>query len=932
MLGSKRFGARASRKFLLLAAASIVFAPSVAFAQNTVTGRVVDTNGAPLPGAEVVVSGTGQKVITDQQGRFVVPSLPEGPVTFNASYLGLPAGSQSVDVNASGANDTEIRLGGTSEDDTIVVLGTIFDSTARALNQQRSATSTKNIVSSDSIGRFPDSNIAEALQRVPGFGVERDQGEGNFISIRGAPSEFTSITVDGVSLPSTSPDTRAVDLGSIPSDVVSSLEVSKTLLPDQEADSIAGSVNLTTRSPFDDPRLKVAANGGVSYNEQGETSDYRLGGRISNVFGPVGVLLSGSLSQTDRKVDNFESVWDVVERPEGDKILGVPEQEYKDYDTRRERLAFTGAIEVRPDNVNKFFLRGSWSRRVDDEVRNLLAVIYSDGDLQEGATEGEATWNDARVEKEIRHRVMRDRSLVLTAGGEHEMTGFTFDYSAAYSEAKQDYPIRAQLRYRSALRPDITQDFNTNPDSPYISLFDSNEHLDTTGYAFREITFREQDTEQKEWSFQTNLKAHTSLFNSPATIQMGARARLRDIYADNEQWRDRSSAGAPLTPFADLLIDEPSQNFDYLLGNKLNPDLAKEYFAGIRGASQTDATRRIANSITSDYEATENVYSGYVMTRVEFDRANLVVGGRVEHTTFSGSAPTFNEVTEDFGLQSVSRSYTNFFPNATLRYELSDNLIARVALSRAIARPNFRDVVPRVAENSESGVTVINVDRGNPDLKPTIANNFDAGLEYYFPPLGLISANFFYKDLENYSFALESEGTYLGQDALITEKLNAPDGHIIGFELAAQAQFTFLPGFLSGFGVFGNVAFSDAKMTLPIAAAGRTDTVTLPKHSRWTYNAAVFYEKAGFNARLAFTKRSDYSDSFSSEAALDTYWEGREQLDLTMSYDITKDINVFFEGKNLTDTPGVRYAGERSRVTEYEKFGRLFFVGARLNF
>lgn len=916
------------RKIALLAAASLFLSPTVALAQNTVTGRVLDANGAALPGAEVIVSETGQRVVADRQGRFVVPSLPEGQATLVVNYLGVQSGTQTISVAPGAANDVQVVLQPAQEGNVIVVRGSILDATARALNQQRNADNTTNVISSDAIGRFPDNNIAEALQRVPGFGVERDQGEGNFISIRGAPSEFTAITVDGVSLPSTSPDTRAVDLGSVPSDVVSSIEVSKSLLPYQEADSIAGAVNLTTRSPFDTNGLRITANGGASYNEYGDTSDYRFGGTVSNTFGNVGILLSGSLAQTNRKVDNFESIWDNIGSPEA-PIFGVPEQEYKDYDTKRERLSLTGAVEFRPDNVSKFFVRSTWTRRTDDENRNLLAVIYADGDLEDGATDGVATWSNTRIEKEFRHRIMKDESLVVSAGGEHESAGLGLDYTVSYARSTQTYPIRAQLRFRSSLRPTIEQDFVTNPDLPAISLFETGEHLDVSRYGYRETALREQPTEQDELGFQTNLRIPTTLFGSDATIQAGAKIRVRDVNADNDQWRDRSSASswaAQHGSMADYLTDIPSQNFDYLLGRKFNSQMLSEYFRETE--ANTKLTPRVPDSINSDYRVSEDIFAGYLMTRIEMGNANLIIGGRVEHTRFEGQAARFNEESGTSVPQVVTRNYTDFFPNLTLRVALTDNLIARAAASRAISRPNYRDVVPRISEG-DSG---FEIEVGNPDLNPTLSNNLDAGLEYYFRPLGMISANVFYKDLKDYSFEIrDSNATYDGRDVLLIQKMNAPEGSILGAELAVQAQATFLPGALAGFGVFGNVAYADAKMTLPGVVPGRDMEVTLPNQSEWTYNAAIFYEWAGFNARLAYTKRSDYRDEFDyGNAALDTYWEGREQLDLTASYDFTDNFNLFLEAKNLTNTPGVRYAGDRSRVTEYEKFGRLFFLGARL--
>ncbi|MFN3389868.1 MAG: TonB-dependent receptor plug domain-containing protein, partial [Allosphingosinicella sp.] len=475
-------------------------------------------------------------------------------MTLDISYIGLEPASRTLDVAPGAANVADVSLGSAADfGGAIVVTGTILDSAARALNQQRTADNTTNIVSSDSIGRFPDTNIAEALQRVPGIGVERDQGEGNFISLRGAPAEFTSITVDGVSLPSTSPDTRAVDLGTIPSDVVNSLEVSKTLLPYQDADSIAGAVNLVTRSPFDNPRLRVTAWGGASYNEYGDTSDQRLSGVVSDVFGNVGALLSASYSQTDRRVDNVESFWNVIERPEGDEILGVPEQEFKDYDTRRERLALTGALEFRPSALHRFHLRGTYSRRIDDEYRNLLGLVYEEGALQPGATEATATWNRARFIKEFRHRILRDETLSLSAGGEHELPGARIDYTGSYTEAEQTYPRRQQLVYRSSLRPNLSYDFSADPDLPAISIFETGEHLNLGAYDFRQTTVRSQDTKQTEYALAANVEIPTFLFGNAASYRFGGRIRSRDVVSDEENYRDRRPESAPDTPLVDLL-------------------------------------------------------------------------------------------------------------------------------------------------------------------------------------------------------------------------------------------------------------------------------------------------------------------------------------------------------------------------------------------
>ena len=192
-----------------------------------------------------------------------------------------------------------------------VTITSIRDSAAVAAEQQKNADGVTNVVASDTVGKLPDSNIAEALQRVAGISIQRDQGEGRYINVRGAPSEFTNITVNGVSLPAPDPFTRAIDLDTIPSNIADSLEISKTLTPDQEADSIAGAVNIKTQSPFKKGGFQFRAESGSSYNQFGGTNDKRGAFTVSDTMlnDTFGVLLSASYSETERQVDNIETVW-----------------------------------------------------------------------------------------------------------------------------------------------------------------------------------------------------------------------------------------------------------------------------------------------------------------------------------------------------------------------------------------------------------------------------------------------------------------------------------------------------------------------------------------------------------------------------------------------------------------------------------------------
>lgn len=817
----------------------------------------------------------------------------------------------------------------TSGSTEILVVGSIESGSVVALEQQRSADNSINVVSSDDVGRFPDPNIAEALQRVPGIAVQRDQGEGRYINIRGGPADFSSVSVDGVNLTAPDPNTRAIDLDTIPSDVVNTLEIAKTLLPSQDADAITGTVNITTRSALDKPGTNFSASIGGSHNDFGG-NDVRGSGFVSSTFGGdrFGISLSGSYSRTDRRVDNVESVWAVLDTPEGGEVTGLVESLFKDYDTRRERIAFTGAFEFKSDENSRYYVRGSYSRFEDDEYRNQLLIIWEDGTLQPGATDQSATFEKVRIAKQFRHRVQRNEIMTITGGGEHDFNGTELDYNLSYTQSDQNYPSRNELLYRSSARPKVSYDYRANPDQPAISLFETGEHLDASKYGFRENAYRNNITENEELSTAFNVSVPMTWGNTPVELKMGAQYRERKVTADEERLRDRRGSSAPAGTMADYLTPLPSSNYNYDLGFKFNPELAKGHLLDLRDTAASE--RRIPQSITADYAAGEKILAGYLMMRGEFANIDLILGVRVENTRFDGSSPTFNETTEVIGEETMRKRYTNWFPNLTVRHTFNDNLIGRIALTRGINRPNFRDVVPRTVENTDS--TTIRVTRGNPLLKPTISDNIDASLEYYIDKSGIVSAGVFYKDVKDYRYEATRTGTYLGGAALLTQPENAPDGRLYGFEVNWSQKLRFLPGALANFGVFANYTYTSSKINFAAPYAGR-DSLPLPGQSKHVWNASIYYETGDFSARLAYTKRSSFlSEINADDGRFDIYWGGRGQLDFTTSYKITPNVTVFSEAKNLSNSAGVRYYGTRERVYEYEKFGYTLFGGVKVNF
>lgn len=907
-----------------------VASASAAVAGDVIYGRVTNAAGAPLPGAEVLVRGTGQRAVTNTQGEFTLPTA-SGSMVLEVNYLGLPSTSQTV-VTTPGENaNVAIVLGAQSATDVadVVVTGVITDGVARSLNQQKNAQGTVNVLSADAIGRYPDPNVAESLQRVQGIAIQRDQGEGRYINVRGAPAAFTAVSVDGVQVPAVDPGTRAVDLDTLPSDIVANIEVSKTLLPSQEADSIAGAVNIKTRSPFDRRRLAISGYAGGSYNDYGG-EDIRAGATASNVFAneTFGALLSVSYSETNRRPDNVENAW-VKEEQNGADVFVLEETLFKDYETKRTRQAVTGALEWRPSDDVRAYLRGSFAQFEDDEYRNTLGLIYSDGTLQPGATNTTATYTGARITRQLRHRTQKNDITTLVAGGEKTFAnGAVWDASLSWADSEQSYPNRNELLYRSS---GTTLSYDTGDHyMPTYSVFSdpAGYYRDPSRFSFRENTFRENTTKQEDLAFKTNFELPSQFGGREVTWKFGAKFNTREINADEQRYRNRAAAASPGT-LASMLSDRQSRNYDYDLGFKFDAGKADDYFARVRAASPI----RLPDSIAADYSAQEDILAGYAQARFDIGATNVIVGLRVENTRFDGEAAALidNDGSAPFQMAKVSRDDTEFFPNLTVRHAFSDNLIGRFALTRSISRPEFSEIVPRRIEETDG--SDISYEIGNPDLQPALSNNIDLGLEYYFASLGVVSANAFYKDLTDYRYTLKYsepvtiDGTVY--DADFETPINAPEGHLAGLELNLQRKFDFLPGLLSGFGVFANYTWTDAEIKTAQSYGGR-DTFSLPGQSDSNYNAALFYEMAGFSARLSYTKRGDYLEEINADDAdLDLYVEGREQLDFTASYDFGNGVEVFGEAKNLTDSAGVRYYGVKERTYEYEKFGYNVFLGVR---
>ena len=906
---------------------------SLAVMASTVIGQVREASrGFALEGAIVTVGG--RQVSTDSEGAFRVVGLAPGTHVLRVDYLGYGAYETQISVgDTRGARlDIALNSGASATDLDVVTVRASRDAQARALNQQRASTHYANVVSADLLGQFPDNNIAESTQRIAGVSIERDQGEGRYVTVRGAPKEYTTVSIDGVQLANPDNTSRGVELDTIPSDVISALEVTKALTPDMDGDAIAGNINIRTQSALDREGLTLRASVAGGKYQLGDGDNQRYNATVGNRFGAdgnIGVLISGSISEQGRFTDNVETLYEA----QGDGFAPT-EIQIKDYEGTRTRKGLTGRFDFRIDPDNLVYLIASDSNFVDREFRDNLTITLDNFAAGSTETTGRAR---ATFDKELRERTYDKTIRTYNLGGEHFVGEvWKIDWQASQSKADKTTSPRMQYIFRSSVRPQMTYDYTNHdfptwaiqgrPDAPATGV-----NLPESWYQFRRLNDRYEYSEEEETGLRLDFTRHQTFLGDSGDIKFGLRARQRDKMFDDERLRNGSAAdfNALGIRYSDMLCDSLSNNFGYFLtGRRFCRDIFDKYADQL--IDSPNHTRLIPDSLTGDYAASEDVYAGYARIDASWDALTMVAGVRYERTEVEGSAVQFDEDTGDILPQASSRRYGNVLPSVHFRYEANPDSILRASYSTAINRPDFMHAAPYRVIGEADDLNVIGITEGNPQVKEAFAHNLDLSYERYLRPLGLLSAAVFYKRIDDPLFvASRNEDAGNGQTFQITRAENGSDGRIYGAELSWQQTFDMLPGALSGLGVYANYTYAKSEAQLPFGL-GETE---LPGTSRTNYNVALTYEKYGLNARLAYNHRSKFIQSFDiSNPALNVYWDDRASLDFSTSYELGEGWRLFGEINNIQDTRQVRFQGQRSRVLEMEQFGRSWLAGIRYQF
>lgn len=912
-----------------------------------VSGTVKDATGMTLPGAVLKLDRFNRYTVSDNNGYFEFLNVPAGSYRVEVEYLGYEPAVLEATVTAGGNAVVDFVLQeGAQEIGAVVVMGDQARGQVKALNQQKTNVNVSNVISADQIGRFPDSNIGDALKRVPGIAMQNDQGEARNIVVRGLASELNSVTLNGNRIPSAEGDNRKVQMDVIPSDMIQTIEVNKTLTPDMDADAIGGSVDLVTRAAAGGQRISLTLLGGYNPIRTGATGSgsFVYGNRFFN--DRLGVVLSASYMNKDYGSDNIEAVW--AQDDEGN--VYVEEMDIRKYDVQRIRRSATLNIDWKIDSRNTIAADLMYNWRDDREARYRtqfkdIEPVYDGSTITgyEGTVVRETKGGiDDRRNRTRRLEDQRVQSYVLS--GTHLLSPkVDMDWSLSYAKASEDRPHERYIEY-------VQEGLSMNEDLadtrlPYVNAPGQN----YSDFVFDKLTEQHDYTQEEEYAAKVNLRMPLSVVREQkGRLRVGLSARWKNKRRSNDFYEYVPTGSMPvLSDMERVVYDRP-----LVQGDRYVPGMfvSSGYIGNVDLYNPSLFTPEADPSeyMAGNYDAGERILAGYLRWDQNITNDLMFIAGvRVENTDLDYRGNYILDEDYDNADERHNRNnYTNVLPGLTLKYDLNDRTVLRAAFTTALARPNYYALVPYVDIQREKR----EITAGNPNLKATYSYNFDLLGEYYSKSVGIVSGGFFYKRLDNFifnyldidytaeKFAADFPGfTNPIGEGEVWEYLRPMNGRSVdmfGFEVALQRKLDFLPGrFLRNFGMMLNYTFTHSVTRGIYNEDGEERTnVSLPGTAPHMVNASLSWENSRLSVRVSLNYTAGYLDEVASEAFGDRYYDGQLFLDANASYRIGKYVRVFFEANNLTNQPLRYYQGIRSRMAQLEYYKGTFNLGVKIDF
>lgn len=913
--------------FLMFIVAASVYGQS-----GNVQGTIYDQQNLPLPGV-VVEDQAGEKAtVTDLSGKYTLVGLTEGAHTLKVHYLGYE--DRSIEVSIS--NGKTVTANATLDEGTnvlgeVIVTGNSVAGQARALNTQRTNGNITNVVSSDQVGRFPDANIGEAMRRIPGITMQNDQGEARDIIIRGMAPQLNSVMINGERVPSAEGDNRRIQMDLIPADMIQTIEVSKAVTPDMDADAIGGSVNLVTRAAPNGQRISITGGSGVHtfQNNPVWIGAFVYGNRLAN--DRLGVVVSGSYNDVDYGSDNVEFEWD-YDGSEDNRY--ITDQQIRQYFVRRVRRSVSTNLDFRLAEGHTIYARGLYNWRDDWENRYRFRLKGIDVPDASGLTTAEVERqtkggiNNSRVRS---RRLEDQRMWNLQLGGDHLFGSLEMNWMLTRARASEERPNERYMEYAYDDGNDETVPVRVDMSNPRLPLVMPVNYSRTTGrnMVLNELTESYGFTEENDLNGRLDFSLPLADGKYASTLKFGARYRSKEKLRDNNFFEYEPNDGSSSDMTEVTTVHSLRDNF--LAGEQYESGtfVYAEYVGDLDlSSSAYDSEEVLEEYGPSNYSATENITAGYAMIDQKLgSKLRLIAGLRFENTSTDYLANSYNEDTDAITPTEGNLSYSNFLPSVHLKYDWKPNLILRAAWTNTLARPNYYDLAPYeliIPDDNE-------IELGNPALTAATASNFDLMAEYYYKSVGILSGGVFYKQIDNFIYTASQRDVMYNGDLydVFTQPENGATADVFGVELAFQRKLDFIPGkFWNHMSLYTNYTFTE---TATNGIAGREDGLPLAGTANHMVNGSLAYEDDKFTVRVSVNYADDYIDEYGDEAFFDRYYDEQFFLDVNVAYAITPYLRVFAEGTNLTNQPLRYYQGIQEQTMQMEYYNSRFNIGVKLD-
>ncbi len=906
---------------------------------GSVIGTVKDAAGAVLQGAQVALQPTATTVATNAQGDFQIPDVKPGTYTVTISYVGFSSSTSTLVVTPGAPTTLNATLTVSSSNQQVIVNADLVGD-AIAINEQRTSANILNVMTDTQIQSLPNQNVADAIGRLPGVTLQRNEGEGQYVQIRGTEPRLSNTTIDGVVVPGPDPQVRQVDLDTIPAGLVGSIAINKTLSASQDGDAIGGSVDLRIKQATTDrPTLSITGIGGNTPIAGGRQS-FTINSVAGMRFGPntaqgkrFGVMLGYSYDVNERGIDDVEPVPDLDDN--GDTTFDKLYIQQYLYD--RSRYGFAGAVDYKLAENSDLYVHGLFSNFRDFGQK--FAYQLKDGgkaayhtsvrrpnlQIADLAIGGNQVFNHSFVHYQI-------------AASHSRFGGAAGNPGAAFSSgAGKDCAFDA-ADSPSQYRPHYTCD---TPDNP---IFDPSQYsLDTIDLTFGQAT-------------QLNLQAGASmglnyhLGGHASTIEFGGQFRNEHKGQDAYSPEYDSNNGTAMTQYLGTFTNPKFYGGSYHLGPVTSFGLITGDLATNAANFTLDEGTTHLQSDAANYNLQERVGAGYIMNTIEFGRFHLQTGLRLEGTATSNtgylvvndSDGNYVSTTPTTG----SGSYVNPMPSVQLRYKIDQDSDIRAVYGRGISRPDPYQLVPYITEDQSTTPYTIAI--GNTGLVAEHANDYDVLYERYFKSVGMLEAGYFFKQITKPIYAQQSiipdtgsplSGPYAGD--LVLQEVNGDHAYVSGFEVAYQQHLNYLPGPLSGARIIANFAYTASKN---YNLTGRSDNPQLVGQAPYSWNIGPAYstKRALVTMGISHNSANIYAYQYqnSGPGAVDfgvtgpngdNYFYSHTQVDAQATYYLAKGFTVLASGQNMNNEVFGFYNGQPKYMVQREYYKPTYSFGLRWN-